>query len=167
MPTIQHAAMEPHSAHAQLDRESGRLTIWVANDAPFRALHEISEALELPKEKIRLINPLQGGGFGSKGGLKAEAIAIALAYHTNGRPVRVKFNREESFISTITRHEATVRIKSGVKKDGTLVAREMTLFWGARSLRGEKSDGLHSRQHAGARTLSYSTRKSRWLRRLH
>ena len=131
VPTIQHAAMEPHSAHAQLDRESGRITIWVANDAPFRALHEISEALELPKQKIRLINPLQGGGFGSKGGLKAEAIAIALAYHTNGRPVRVKFNREESFISTITRHEATVRIKSGVKKDGTLVAREMTLFWGA------------------------------------
>ncbi len=131
VPTIQHAAMEPHSAHAQLDPESGRITIWVANDAPFRALHEISEALELPKEQIRLINPLQGGGFGSKGGLKVEAVAIALAYHTNGRPVRVKFNREETFISTITRHEATVRIKSGVKKDGTLVAREMTLFWGA------------------------------------
>src|SRR5262247_2190147 len=131
VPTIQHAAMEPHSAHAQLDPESGRITIWVANDAPFRALHEISEALDLPREKIRLINPLQGGGFGSKGGLKVEAIAIALAYHTKGRPVRVKFNREETFISTITRHEAAVRIKSGVKKDGTLVAREMTLFWGA------------------------------------
>ncbi|MGH7845953.1 MAG: xanthine dehydrogenase family protein molybdopterin-binding subunit, partial [Candidatus Binatia bacterium] len=131
VPTIQHAAMEPHSAHAQVDRESGRLTIWVANDAPFRALHEISEALDLPKEKIRLINPLQGGGFGSKGGLKVEAIAIALAYHTGGKPVRVKFNREESFISTITRHEAVAYIKSGVKKDGTLLARQITMFWGA------------------------------------
>src|SRR5262245_22934000 len=131
VPTIQHAAMEPHSAHAQLDPESGRITIWLANDAPFRALHEISQALDLPRDKIRLINPVQGGGFGSKGGLKVEAIAIALAYHTKGRPVRVKFNREETFISTITRHEAAVRIKSGVKKDGTLVAREMTLFWGA------------------------------------
>ncbi|MBI4490297.1 MAG: xanthine dehydrogenase family protein molybdopterin-binding subunit [Deltaproteobacteria bacterium] len=131
VPTIQHAAMEPHSAHAQVDPESGRVTIWVANDAPFRALNEISEALELPKEKIRLINPLQGGGFGSKGGLKVEAIAIALAYHTKGRPVRVKFNRQETFISTLTRHEAVVYIKSGVKKDGTLVARQMTLFWGA------------------------------------
>ena len=74
---IQHAAMEPHSAHAQFDKESGRLTIWVANDAPFRALHEISEALGMPKEKIRFINPLQGGGFGSKGGLKVEPIAVA------------------------------------------------------------------------------------------
>src|SRR6266850_7082402 len=74
VPMIQHAAMEPHSAHAQFDKESGRLTIWVANDAPFRALHEITEALGMPKEKIRFINPLQGGGFGSKGGLKVEPI---------------------------------------------------------------------------------------------
>ncbi len=130
VPIIQHAAMEPHSAHAQVDPESGRVTIWVANDAPFRALTEISEALDLPKEKIRLINPLQGGGFGSKGGLKVEPIAIALAFHTKGRPVRVKFNRQETFISTLTRHEAVVYIKSGVKKDGTLTAREMKLFWG-------------------------------------
>ena len=131
VPTIQHAAMEPHSAHAQFDKESGRLTIWVANDAPFRALQEITEALNMPKEKIRLINPLQGGGFGSKGGLKVEPIAVALAFHTNGRPVRVKFNREETFISTLTRHETVVYSKTGVKKDGTLMAREMTLYWGA------------------------------------
>jgi CO/xanthine dehydrogenase Mo-binding subunit len=131
VPIIQHAAMEPHSAHAQFDKESGRLTIWVANDAPFRALHEITEALNMPKEKIRFINPLQGGGFGSKGGLKVEPIAVALAFHTNGRPVRVKFNREETFISTLTRHEAVVYSKTGVKKDGTLMAREMTLYWGA------------------------------------
>jgi carbon-monoxide dehydrogenase large subunit len=131
VPIIQHAAMEPHSAHAQFDAASGRLTIWVANDAPFRALHEITEALNMPKEKIRFINPLQGGGFGSKGGLKVEPIAVALAFHTNGRPVRVKFTREETFISTLTRHEAVVYCKSGVKKDGTLMAREMTLYWGA------------------------------------
>src|SRR3990170_1041434 len=131
VPTIQHAAMEPHSAHAQVDPESGRVTIWVANDAPFRALHEIAEALGLAKEKIRLINPLQGGGFGSKGGLKVEPIAVALALHTNGRPVRVKFNREETFISTLTRHEAIVYCKTGVTKDGTLMAREMTIYWGA------------------------------------
>ncbi len=130
VPVIQHAAIEPHSSHAQVDPESGRVTIWVANDAPFRALHEIAEALELPQEKIRFINPLQGGGFGSKGGLKVEPIAVALAYHTKGKPVRVKFNREETFISTLTRHEAVVYIKSGVKKDGTLAAREMTLYWG-------------------------------------
>ncbi|MFQ5934666.1 MAG: xanthine dehydrogenase family protein molybdopterin-binding subunit, partial [Dehalococcoidia bacterium] len=76
-------------------------------------------------------NPLQGGGFGSKGGLKVEPIAIALAFHTNGCPVRVKFNREETFISTLTRHEAVVQIKSGLKKSGNLTARQITLLWGA------------------------------------
>jgi CO/xanthine dehydrogenase Mo-binding subunit len=131
VPIIQHAAMEPHSAHAQFDKESGRLTIWVANDAPFRALHEITEALNMPKEKIRFINPLQGGGFGSKGGLKVEPIAVALAFHTHGRPVRVKFNREETFVSTLCRHEAIVYCKSGFKKDGSIMAREMNLYWGA------------------------------------
>src|SRR5207247_1448051 len=64
VPAIQHAAMEPHSAHAMVD-SAGKVTIWVANDAPFRALHEASEALGLPPEKIRFINPYQGGGFGS------------------------------------------------------------------------------------------------------
>lgn len=131
VPVIQHAAMEPHSAHAQVDPETGRVTLWVANDAPFRALTEISEALGVPQEKVRLINPLQGGGFGSKGGLKVESVAMALAFHTNGRPVRVKFNRSETFISTLVRHEASVSVKSGVMKDGTLVARQMTLYWGA------------------------------------
>ena len=130
VPVIQHAAMEPHSAHAQVDPETGQVTVWVANDAPFRALTEVAEALGLPQEKIRLINPLQGGGFGSKGGLKLEPIAMGLAFHTNGRPVRVKFNREETFISTLVRHEATVHVKSGVKNDGTLMARHMTLYWG-------------------------------------
>ncbi len=138
VPVIQHAAMEPHSAHAQVDPVTGRLTIWVANDAPFRALTELTEALELPKEKIRLINPLQGGGFGSKGGLKVEPIAIALAFHTNGRPVRVKFNRQETFVSTLTRHEAVVYIKSGVMNNGQLVARQMKILWGAGAY-GEKS----------------------------
>jgi carbon-monoxide dehydrogenase large subunit len=131
VPIIQHAAMEPHSAHAQVDPVSGRVTIWVANDAPFRALHEMAEALGVPQEMVRLINPLQGGGFGSKGGLKVEPIAVALAYHTGGRPVRVKFDRQETFISTLTRHEAVLDIKSGVKKDGTLWARQMTIYWGA------------------------------------
>jgi CO/xanthine dehydrogenase Mo-binding subunit len=131
VPPIAHTAMEPHSAHGQVDPESGKVTVWVANDAPFRVLTETAEALGLPKEKIRFINPYQGGGFGSKGAMKVEAIAIALAYHTNGRPVRVKFNRPETFVSTITRHEAIVYIKSGVKRDGTLVAREVRIYWGA------------------------------------
>ena len=165
VPIIQHAAMEPHSAHAQFDK-SGRLTIWVANDAPFRALHEITEALNMPKERIRFINPLQGGGFGSKGGLKVEPIAVALAFHSTAAPVRVKFNREETFISTLTRHEAVVYCKSGVKKDGTLMAREMTIYWGAGAYAVKKPDGVH-RGSLRAWSVSHSSRQSRRLRSVH
>lgn len=131
VPPLHHAAMEPHSAIAQVDAESGKVTIWAANDAPFRALHQACDALELPPEKVRFINPCQGGGFGSKGGLKAETLAVALAYHTKGKPVRIKFNRPETIVSTVTRHGAIVHIKSGVKRDGTLIARQITVYWNA------------------------------------
>ena len=129
LPSISHAAMEPHSSHAQVDPETGRITIWSPNDAPFRTREELAAALDRPLDDLRFINPLQGGGFGSKGGLKVEQIALALAMHTDGKPVRVKYSREETFRSTLTRHGAVVTIKSGVKSDGTLHARKMEIYW--------------------------------------
>ena len=131
VPSISHAAMEPHSAHAQVDPDTGRITIWSPNDAPFRAREELAMALERPVEDIRFINPLQGGGFGAKGGLKLEPLALALAMNTRGRPVRLKYSREETFRSTLTRHEAIVTIESGVMSDGTLHARNMEIYWGS------------------------------------
>ena len=131
VPQVSHAAMEPHVSHAQVDAESGRITVWSANDAPFRSREEIAQAFNCSEEKIRVINPFQGGGFGSKGGLKVEPIAIALAFHTDGKPVRVKFNREESFRSTLTRHEVVAEIKSGITRGGQILAREVTLYWGS------------------------------------
>ena len=88
-------------------------------------------ALERPVEDIRFINPLQGGGFGAKGGLKLEPLALALAMNTRGRPVRLKYSRKETFRSTLTRHEAIVTIESGVMSDGTLHARNMEIYWGS------------------------------------
>lgn len=130
VPVIQHAAMEPHSAHAQVDPETGKITIWAANDAPFRAREQIAHALKIDVDKVRFINPVQGGGFGSKGALKVEPLALALAFQTNGKPVRVKYTREETFNSTLTRHEAVINIKSGVMKNGKINARQVTIYWG-------------------------------------
>ncbi len=129
LPSISHAAMEPHSAHAQVDPGSGRITIWSPNDAPFRTREELAAALDRPLEDLRFINPLQGGGFGSKGGLKVEQIALALAMYTDGTPVRVKYSREETFRSTLTRHGAVVTVKSGVMSDGMLNARKVEIYW--------------------------------------
>ena len=143
------------------------LTIWVANDAPFRALHEITEALNMPKDKIRFINPAQGGGFGSKGGLKVEPIAVALAFHTNGRPVRVKFNREETFISTLDTPRSRGLLENRRKKRRHSCGARNDDLLGRRRLRRKKPDGLHPRQLAGARPVSNSACQSRRLCGLH
>jgi len=74
-------------AHAQFDKESGASDHLVANDAPFRALHEITEALAMSKEKSGS-SSAAGRRLRLQRRLKVEPIAVALAFHTNGRPVR-------------------------------------------------------------------------------
>jgi len=108
---------------------TGRITVWTPFDAPHVCRNELAEALQMPISKIRVIVPFQGGGFGGKGGLTAEAIAVALAMKTNGKPVKVAFSREEVFTSTMVRHPTAIEMKTGVKKDGTLWARQVKLIW--------------------------------------
>jgi len=126
---VQHGAIEPHVAIAQYD-PTDKITVWVNNDGPHRLRNDLSKALGIPSTKVRIINPPYiGGGFGGKGGLKEETICIALAQKTNCRPVKILLNREEVFTSTITRHSSVVRMKTGVKKDGTIVAREVKVIY--------------------------------------
>ncbi|MBI2303699.1 MAG: molybdopterin-dependent oxidoreductase [Chloroflexi bacterium] len=125
---VQHCAMEPHASIAQVDG-AGKVTIWTHNDSPYRCRQSLSEALGMPMSKIRVIAPYQGGGFGGKGGLNTESYAVALALRTKNIPVRVAFSREEVFTSALVRHPSVVHIKSGIKKDGSLVARKVTIYW--------------------------------------
>ncbi|MFX0197874.1 MAG: xanthine dehydrogenase family protein molybdopterin-binding subunit, partial [Candidatus Hodarchaeota archaeon] len=90
---------------------------------------ELAEAFQISISKVRIISPLQGGGFGGKGGLTAEPIAVALALKTNGKPVKLAYTREEEFVSTMVRHPTKIDIKTGVKKDGTLWARQVKGVW--------------------------------------
>ncbi len=126
--TVQHAALEPHSAVAQLD-VNGRLTVWAPNDSPHRLRKDLGDAMGWPLNRIRCISTYIGGGFGGKGGLKAEPVAIALAFKSNHRPVKIVYSREEVFAATLVRHAVTVTIKTGVMNDGTLVARDVKGIW--------------------------------------
>jgi CO/xanthine dehydrogenase Mo-binding subunit len=126
---IQHVPMEPHVAVVQVDL-SGRLTVWVTNDGPHRLRNDLATALGIPLTKVRVISPpYMGGGFGGKGGLKAETICIPLALKTKGRPVKMVLTREEVFTASLVRHPSVIRLKTGVKKDGTLVARETRVIY--------------------------------------
>ena len=127
-PMHQHCCIEPHMAICQVN-QGNELTLWVNNDSPYRLRQEIATSLKVPMNDVRIIGaPAIGGNFGGKGGLKAEAVAIALAWKIRNRPVRVVYTRDEVFGSTIGRHPSVVRIKTGVKNDGTIVAQQVEFF---------------------------------------
>jgi CO/xanthine dehydrogenase Mo-binding subunit len=126
---VAHTPMETHVGIAQFFNEDGGLSVWSPTDGPHRRVREISEALNIAENKVRIISSYSGGGFGGKGNLVAEAVAIALARFTEGRPVKVVFSREEELCASQTRIGAFIKLTTGVKKDGTLVARQAELLW--------------------------------------
>jgi CO/xanthine dehydrogenase Mo-binding subunit len=125
----QHASIETHGAVCLVDDES-RITLWANNDSPYRTRKEIADALKIPQMNVRVICAATiGGNFGGKGGVKAEACALALAWKIRNKPIRVIFSREEEFSSAIVRHPTVIYLKSGVKNDGTILARQVKLYF--------------------------------------
>jgi carbon-monoxide dehydrogenase large subunit len=90
---------------------------------------KLADALGISINQVRILTTDAGGGFGGKGTLVAEAPAVALARFAEGRPVRVVFSREEELSASQTRHAAYLHLKTGVKRDGTLIARSADLLW--------------------------------------
>ncbi|MFC2001490.1 xanthine dehydrogenase family protein molybdopterin-binding subunit [Chloroflexota bacterium] len=101
----------------------------------------------LPPSKVRLITPFTGGAFGGKGTIVTEALALLAAMKT-GRRVRLAFTREEEFIDTNPRPTLVVYVKDGVKKDGTIVARQLRTIVdiGAYGAAGGTISGFTSQQ---------------------
>lgn len=124
----QHCSIEPHMAICLINDEN-KITLWAHNDSPYRCRKEIASSLKIPFANVRvIIAPNIGGNFGGKGGLKAEACAIALAWKIRNRPIRIVYTREEEFCSSSGRHPSRIRMKTGVKKDGTILARQVETY---------------------------------------
>jgi CO/xanthine dehydrogenase Mo-binding subunit len=119
-PRVQHFSMEPHATVAHV--EDGRITLWAGTQEPFTLRDHLADVFHLPLNKVRIIVPYLGGAYGGKLAVKTEPLAAALSWKAR-RPVRLAHSVEESF-KTVTRHPARVRIKTGVSKEGTLVARQ-------------------------------------------
>jgi CO/xanthine dehydrogenase Mo-binding subunit len=117
------APIEPHGVLAEVDA-SGRVTVWSSTQVPYFARSGIAETLKIPMSKVRVIVPTLGGGFGGKCEFGIEAHAVALAQKA-GRPVRLILSRAEEFVvPNMTRHGGVVELRTGVMRDGTIVARE-------------------------------------------
>lgn len=124
-----HAYLETNGALAEFDA-AGKVTVWSCTQSVFRVQAAVSEALGLPMAKIRAIATRIGGGFGGKAEPGTQIVAVALARAT-GRPVKVVLSRDEDFTMMRVRHPAKIRVKTGAKKDGTLVAREFDATYDA------------------------------------
>ena len=121
---VNHAPLEPHAALAQYDPLNGQLTVWSSTQIPFFLRRNLSNTLQLAESKVRIIKPKVGGGFGQKIDMFAKDFCAAwFAIHL-GKPVKFVYEREEIFISTRQRHPMYITVKTGVKKDGTILAQK-------------------------------------------
>jgi CO/xanthine dehydrogenase Mo-binding subunit len=127
-PAAQHCPLEPHVVVAQWEPD-GRLTVWSATQTPYSVRADLAEVFRLPQAKVRVLTATLGGAYGAKSYIHLEPLTAALALATR-RPVKLVLSRHEEFLE-ITKHPSRIYIKTGVKRDGTLTAREVRCYWSA------------------------------------
>lgn len=115
---VAHAPLETHTAVAAV--EDGKVTVWAGTQTPFPLKDQLVRTLGLPPEKVRVITPYVGGGFGGKSasqqGIEAARLAVL-----SGRPVRVVWSREEEFFYDTFRPASVITIRSGFDRSGRIV----------------------------------------------
>ncbi len=133
-PPVQHCALDLHAVIAQV--EGGQITVWTNCQSPFPLGRELERMFGMP---ARVIVPYVGGGFGSKSRDRIECVITAAA-KLAGRPVRYVFTQEETF-QTYLRPAYANRMKTGVMRDGTIVARHNAFYVdvGAYAISGARS----------------------------
>jgi len=130
-PYVAHAATETHSAVADVQEDSA--TVWVGTQRPFGANEEIARAIGLGADKVRVITPFVGGGFGGKSQV-GQAVQAARLSKMTGRPVQVVWSREEEFFYDTFQPAAVVKIASGLNASNRITFWDYhVLFAGERS----------------------------------
>ena len=124
----QHQAyIEPHASVVFLDN-SGRVQAWVNSKMPFQVRQQLSEGIDMPTGQIRVNPTTIGGDFGGKGGFMDSHLGFWLS-KTTGRPIRMVMTYIEELMAGNPRHPAVMTFKTGVKKDGTITARQAHLVY--------------------------------------
>ncbi len=123
---VQHAHIEPHICITYLD-ENGRLVILASTQVPWHVRRIVARLIEWEVSRVRVIKPRVGGAFGGKQEVFIEDLCAHLTVKT-GRPVRLELTRAEEFYASRTRHPQILKWKTGVKKDGTIIANQLILL---------------------------------------
>ncbi len=127
VPFQDHMPLETEAGFGRID-EDGKLAIWAGTQTIYRDIAEISYALNIPKENIRVSAPFFGGGFGRKDGITIQLL-IALAVIKLRKPVRIFLERSESINSSYHRHAAYMEYKTAVRKDGIILGCDAKIYF--------------------------------------
>ncbi|MDD3311444.1 xanthine dehydrogenase family protein molybdopterin-binding subunit [Pseudodesulfovibrio sp.] len=127
---IEETFFTPQQAHCFLETENGTarmdaagiIHMTVSTQSPFRDRYEVGQALGIPQERLHVIAPFLGGGFGGKDGVTVQCLLALAAMHAGGRPVKMWWSREESLLAGYKRHAARMRFRLGAGADGALRA---------------------------------------------
>ena len=145
---VHQAFLEPHCCLVWVD-DQGRVQVWSSSKAPHTLKGSLAAALGIPKERIR-VNPVSiGGDFGGKGGALDEPLCYFLSLRS-GRPVKMVMEYQEEFTAGAPRHAVVFQMKTGVKRNGTLVAHQMEAFFDSGAYGGTRPGAnLRGACHAG------------------
>lgn len=113
--------IEPHCAIALWD-QAGRLTVYTSTQVVHYVRYQLARILDIPQGDIRVVGTHCGGGFGGKAEVNPLEICAALLARRSGRPVKLRYTREEMFRHGRGRHQQTIALKMGMKSDGTITA---------------------------------------------
>ena len=137
---VQHVHLETHGSLAWRD-EAGRVHVRTSSQAPFIAKQKLVHLFGLFSRNVHVFTERVGGGFGGKQEMLSEDLCV-LATLKTGRPVKWECTREEQFIGATTRHQMTIRVKLGAKRDGTLTAIEVHVVSNTGAYGGHASETL-------------------------
>ncbi len=127
VPRAHQSYIEPQIAIAEVSPD-GKVTCWTSTQGIFSVRSNLSRTLDIPDHRINVVGMTIGGGFGAKWGGVVDTYAVLLAQAT-GRPVKVAYNREEEFLDGRPAPGLVMTIKTGVRKDGKILARQATALW--------------------------------------
>ena len=118
-----HCALEPHVSLGKYEVSNDRITLWTSTQAPFKVREALAKTLRMAEADIRVVKLNVGGGFGGKlEMLPMDFAACLLSKKSGGLPVKICCTRQEEFSFTRRKHPMIYKLKSGVKRDGTLMA---------------------------------------------
>ena len=123
---VEHGFLQPEAGVSFIDEE-GRITVLLATQYPHYDREEVAATLNLPEEKVRIINANIGGAFGGREDISLQ-VHLALATYTLKIPVKTVYSREESFLAHSKRHPIIMKCKTGADKNGKLMAMEAELI---------------------------------------